>query len=119
MKLETLVGNALCDEIIETRENSDSYEEVVFLSKDIPAWNKVLTEKLGPALISTEEYDILKASEDVLASKIDIAVELAKSYGGIYEGQMLYHSVYESTVFLVLIWPWQDNMKVTLKKAIL
>ena len=119
MKLETLVGKALCDGIIETREDSDSYEEVVFLSKDIPALNEVLTEKLGPALISTEEYDILKASENVLASKIDIAVELAKSYGGIYEGQTLYHSVYESTVFLILLWPWQDNVKVTLKKAVL
>lgn len=119
MKLETLVGKELCGGIVETREDSDSYEEVVLLSKDVPAWSKVLYEKLGPALISTEEYEILNASEDVLASKIDIAVELAKSYGGIYEGQTLYHSVYESTVFLILIWPWQDGVKVTLKKAIL
>lgn len=119
MKLEALIGKELCAGIVETREDSDSYEEVVFLSKDIPAWNVVLTEKLGPALISTEEYEILNESEDVLASKIDIAVELAKSYGGIFEGQTLFHSVYESTVILILIWPWQDNVKVTLKKAIL
>lgn len=119
MKLEDLVGKDLCAEIIETREGSDSYEEVVLLRKDMPAWNKILADKLGPALISTEEYEVLNASEDVLASKIDIAVELAKSYGGIYEGQTLYHSVHESIVFLILIWPWQDNKKVTLKKAIL
>jgi len=119
MKLEALIGKELYGTIVETREYSDSYEEVVFLREGMPAWNKVLTEKLGPALISTEEYEIVNESEDVLVSKIDIAVELAKAYGGIYEGQMLYHSVYESTVFLILIWPWQDNMKVTLKKAIL
>ena len=74
MKLETLIGKELCAEIIETREDSDSYEEVVFLGKDIPALNKILTEKLGPALISTEEYDNLNASEEVLASTIAIDV---------------------------------------------
>ncbi|MDX2465311.1 MAG: hypothetical protein QNK31_12465 [Porticoccus sp.] len=119
MKLENLVGKSLCDAVVEVREDSAAYEEIVFLSKDIPAWNKAISEKLGPALISTNEDEVLKASEDVLASQIDIAVELAKSYGGIHQGQTLYHSVYESTVFLILIWPWQDNVKVTLKKAIL
>lgn len=119
MKLETLVGKALCADIIEVREDSDKYEEVVLLSKDVSAWNQVLSEKLGPALISADEYEIVSASDDVMESKIGVAVEIAKSYGGIYKGQTLYHSVYESTVILIMLWPWQDGVKVTLKKAIL
>jgi hypothetical protein len=118
MKLEDLAGKELYEALIEIRDNSDIYEEVVLLKKDLPGWNKALSEKLGPPLISTEEYDILNASEDVLASKIDLALESANSFGGIDEGQTLYHGVYDSTVVLIMIWPWQDNVKVTLKKAI-
>ena len=119
MKLEELVGKTLCDALIEVRDDSDDYEEVVLLKDDLPAWNKVLAEKLGPALISTDEYEILNESEDVLASKIDVALTSADAFGGIDQGQTLYHSVYESVVILIMIWPWQDNVKVTLKKAIL
>ena len=119
MKLIKLVGKDLCDKITETREDSDNYEEIVLLSKDIVSWNKALAEKLGPALITKEEYEIVGSSEDVISSKINIALELANSYGGIIQGQTLYHSVYDSTVILILIWPWQDGEHVTLKKAIL
>ena len=119
MRLEDLAGKELCDALIEIRDNSDQYEEVVLLKKDLPGWNRALSEKLGPPLISTEEYDILSASEDVLASKIDLALESANRFGGIDEGQTLYHGVLDSTVVLIMIWPWQDNVKVTLKKAII
>ena len=119
MKLETLVGKELCSSIVESRIDTGSYEEVVVTSTDISSWNKILTEKLGPPLISTEEYEIVSASEDVLSSKIDIALESADSFGGISEGQTLYHGLYDSNVILIMIWPWQNNINVTIKKAIL
>lgn len=119
MELENLVGKELYDAAVEVRERSENYEEIVLLVKDIADWNKVLVEKLGPPLISKEEYEILNASEDVLASNIDVALESTQPFGGIVEGQTLYYSVYDSTVILIMIWPWQDNVKVTLKKAIL
>jgi len=119
MKLETLVGKELCGSIIESRIDTGSYEEVVIPSKDLSAWNKNLIEKLGPPLISTEDIEIVSASEDVLASKIDIALEFAESFGGIGEGQTLYHGIYDSAVILIMIWPWQNNINVTIKKAIL
>lgn len=119
MKLEKLVGRELYDAIVETRENSDNYEEIVLLSKDIAAWNKILTEKLGPPLISADEYEVVNSSEDVLKSRIDLALQSAESYGGIAQGQSLYHGVHDSTVILIMIWPWQDNINVTLKKAII
>ena len=119
MKLETLVGKELCSSIVDIRESSENYEEVVLLNEDITAWNDLLTEKLGPPLISKEEYEIVGSSEDVISSKIDVALEFADNYGGISKGQTLYHGIYESTVILIMIWPWQNNKNVTLKKAIL
>ena len=119
MKLETLVGKELCNAIVEVRDDSDSYEEIVLLNDDISEWNKALNEKLGPPLISREEYEIVGSSEDVLTSKIDVALELADNYGGISQGQTLYHGIYDSTVILIMIWPWQNNKNATLKKAIL
>jgi hypothetical protein len=119
MKLETLVGKELCNSIVEVRDDSESYEEIVLLTNDISDWNKILTDKLGPPLVSKEEYEIVGSSADVQSSKIDVALELADAYGGINQGQTLYHGVYDSIVILIMIWPWQDHKKVTLKKAIL
>lgn len=113
MKLETLVGKELYGSIFESRTDTDSYEEIVILSKDLSAWKANLTEKLGPPLISTEEYD----NQD--SSAIDAALRLAEPFGGIGEGQTLYHGTYDSTAMLIMIWPWQNNINVTIKKAIL
>ena len=119
MKLEDLVGKELCNAISETRIDTGVYEEVVILSNDLFAWNTSLTEKLGPPLISAEELEIVSSSEDVKSSQIDVALESAESFGGISEGQTLYHGVHDSAVILILIWPWQNGLNVTLKKAIL
>ena len=113
MNFETLVGKELCSSIFELRENTDSYEEVVVLSQDISTWKTLLTEKLGPPLLSPEKYN------DQDSSKIDAALQLSEPFGGIAEGQTLYHGTYNSTVILIMIWPWQNNINVTLKKAIL
>jgi hypothetical protein len=119
MKLENLVGKELCDAILERRDDTPDYEEVVLPKKDLPDWIKALSEKIGLPLISTEEYETMGISEDSLASKIDHALELADPYGGIGEGQTLYHGRYDRTEVLIMIWPWQDNVKVTLKKVII
>ena len=119
MKLEQIVGKELCGSIKEARTDTDEYEEIVFFTEDIPAWDKILTEKLGSPLVSKEEFEILESSEDVLSSEIAIALEHANSFGGITKGQTLYYGIYDSNIILILIWPWQDNKTVTLKKAII
>lgn len=119
MKIENLVGEELCNSINEIRESSENYEELVFFSKDISNWNRILTEKLGPPLISAEEIEIEDSSEEILSSKKDAALKLANSFGGICKGQTLYYGTYNSTVILIMIWPWQDKEHVTLKKVIL
>jgi hypothetical protein len=118
MKIENLVGTELCNSINEIRASSENYEELVFFSKDISNWNGILTEKLGPPLISNDKIKVEDSSEEILSSKKDAALKLANSYGGISKGQTLYYGTYNSTVILIMIWPWQDNAHVTLKKVI-
>ena len=119
MKIENLIGEELYNSINEIRESSENYDELVFFSKDISNWNRILTEKLGPPLISAEEIEIENSSENILSSKKDAALKLADSFGGICQGQTLYYGTYNSTMILIMFWPWQDKKRVTLKKVIL
>ena len=119
MKIENLVGTELCNSINEIRASSENYEELVFFSKDNSNWNGILTEKLGPPLISEEKIDVEGSSEEILSSKKDAALKIANSYGGISKGQTLYYGTYNSTVILIMMWPWQDKAHVTLKKVII
>ena len=119
MKLEDMVGKKICDAIVERRDDTSEYEEVVFLKKDLQGWIEALSEKLGLPLISTEDVETRHLSEDSLASKIDHALELADPFGGIGDGQTLFHGRYDNTEVLIMIWPWQDNVNVTLKKIII
>jgi hypothetical protein len=119
MKILNLVGEALCNSIKETRESSAKYEEVVFFSKDVSSWNRILTEKLGHPLATSEEFEIENTSKEILSSRKDAALKLADSFGGISKGQTLYHGTYNLTEILIMIWPWQDKVHVTLKKVII
>ena len=118
MKINTLIGEELYNAIHEMRSSSDQYEELVFFSKDISDWYRILTEKLGPPVITAEKINLDDASKETISSKKDAALKLAKSYGGISKGQTLYYGTYDSTVISIMIWPWQDNAHVTLKKII-
>ena len=118
MKINTLIGEELFSAIHEMRTSSDQYEELVFFSKDISDWNEILTEKLGLPVITAEKINLDDASKEAISSKKDAALKLAKSYGGISKGQTLYYGTYEATVISIMIWPWQDNAHVTLKKII-
>ena len=119
MKIETIVGEELFNSVKEIRETSEEYEELVFFSKDILTWNRMLTEKLGPPLVSPEEFEIEDTSKEVLSSQKDAALKLADSYGGIKKGQSLYYGTYNLTNILIMLWPWGDKAHVTLKKAII
>jgi len=116
MKIEKLIGSDLCNSISEMRESSEHYDELVFFSKDISNWHSILTEKLGQPLIS--EIGSNDSSEEALSLKKDDALKIANSHGGISKGQTLYFGTYNSSEILIMLWPWQDNAHVTLKKII-
>jgi hypothetical protein len=118
MKIEKLVGKELTNSVKEIRESSENYDELVLFSKDIATWNHVLTQKLGPPLISPDKITD-GSSEESSPSLKEAALDLATPFGGIAEGQTLYYGTHNSYVFLIMIWPWQDKAHVTLKKVVL
>ena len=114
MKIEYIVGEKLSSSIEEVREDTESYEQVVFLSKDMDNWNRILTEKLGPPLISAEEM-----GNEVLAEDLAFAMKEVDSFGGIQKGQTLYYGMHETSKIIITLWPWQDGKQVTLNKVII
>lgn len=81
MKIKKLIGEELSNSIQEIRESLDNYEELVFFSKDISNWSRILTEKIGPPLISAEGMKIEGSSEEISASKKEAVLNLANSLG--------------------------------------
>ncbi len=118
MKIVDLVGDKLINAIKEIRTNSENYEEIVFFNKDVSEWLKILTEKLGAPLLSTDQKVTETSSNKIYSSKKDAAFEAANSHGGIRENQILYYGSYKSQKLLIMIWPWQDNLHTTLKKVL-
>ncbi len=113
MKLEYIVGEKLISTIIEVRENTENYEQVVFLSKDVDNWNRILTEKLGTPLISADG-----TKNEVQAENLTVALKVVDSFGGIQKGQTLYYGMHESSKIIITLWPWQDGQHITLNKVI-
>jgi len=93
--------------IKEERAISDEYAEVVFFSKDIDQWNKILSEILGPAA----------KPEGREPTKEDL--DLTKDYGGVYDNQTLFRRELDGVLVIAMFWPWQDNVHTTLKIACL
>ncbi|MBU1864581.1 MAG: hypothetical protein KKH94_13050 [Candidatus Omnitrophica bacterium] len=118
MKIEKLVGDKLVHSAEEVRESSDKYEELVLLSRDMTQWNKVLTEKLGPPLKSTKEMAHRDFSEGIPLQKRDAAMNRVNALGGVRHGQTIYFGSCDSCVILIMLWPWQDQTRITLKKVI-
>ncbi len=89
----------------EERSFADNYCEVVFYTKDNDRWIKLFTEILGPAI---KPAGIAPSEEDA---------ELTKEYGGIRANQTLFKGIMGNTVVAVMFWPWQDEVRITLKIA--
>ena len=115
MRIEQIISDELYNSVKNIRESSEQYEEFVIMQKDISDWNKILTEKLGSPISPVENND---SSEDSLSLKDSTALNLAESHGGIRRDQTLHYGLLNSSEILILIWPWQDNNHVTIRKFI-
>lgn len=109
MKIEKILGEELSCSVKEIRKDTHNYAELVFFSKDIPNWNKILSDKFGQPLISEDAAD--KASPGKKPAEV-----LADCIGGVRKGQSLYYGTQDSFKVLIMMWPWKDNNHVTLKK---
>ncbi len=93
--------------VYERRSLSPEYCELVFFSKDLDAWHKILSSSLGeprkkPGMEPTE-------------SDLDIT----RKTGGIWANQTLFEHQFEGKTMIAKIWPWDDGEHMTLKMAVL
>ena len=110
MKLENIIGKKLSESIKTVRTSNTNYEELVFLAENNSTLHEVLTEKLGPVIKGGNEIE-----ETMM---IMAAIETANSNGGIDDDQFLYGGILNSLKIVIMIWPWQDNEHLTIKKFI-
>ena len=94
-------------DVYEQRCVSDEYVELVFYSKEIDKWDKVLIDILGPAV---KPAGVKPTKDDQ---------DLTKDYGGIFDNQTLFKKDFDGVGVLAMFWPWQDGTYTTLKAALL
>ena len=107
MKLKEILESCGHLEIHEKRVENDDYCEIVFFSRDIGQWARILSDLLGPA----------RKSAGAAPSEADLA--LTRRTGGIRTDQTLFEKEFESGTVIAKFWPWQDGLHVTLKMAVL
>ncbi len=94
-------------QIFEKRFLSEDYGEVVFFSKDLDQWSRILSELIGPPLKPAGQ----KTKEEHL--------KLSMKYGGVNDNQTLFQKGLEDGGMLIaLLWPWNNGTYTTLKLAI-
>ena len=113
MNMENLLGEELSGSIKKVRIKNDDYEELVFFAKHGINLQNLLTEKLGP-VIKGEKPNASPFEKEI----IEKAIGIANSNGGIDDDQFLYGGIVESFKIVIMIWPWQDNEHLTIKKFI-
>lgn len=89
----------------EERLTSENYYEFVFYAKDAKDWSSLIESALGSAVKPAgEEPD-------------EEHTELTKKYGGVRGNQVLYGKQFGDTIVVAMFWPWQDEVRTTLKIA--
>lgn len=90
-------------EIHETRSEGPEYHEMVVYAKDLGAWEKIFMEALGLAVKPSGS----KATDEHLL--------ITEEFGGIEKTQTLYVKKSDLGATLIMLWPWQDKERVTVK----
>ena len=83
------------------------YVQLVFSSKQLPAWMDSMVSILG-APVKTAEQSV---SEEVIA--------LTEDFGEIFDHQVLYYREIDHHRIMAMLWPWSNREMITLKIMIL
>jgi len=105
MELKEIIEKCKTLNIYEERFVADNYYEIVFYTKDNDQWAKLFTEILGPVV---KQVGIGPSKEDA---------ELTQKYGGVRDNQTLFKKQVGNTIIAAMFWPWQDEVRTTLKVA--
>ena len=93
--------------IEERRCISDDYVWLVFYNKEIEKWKKVFNNIFGLAI---KPAGTAPTPEDM---------SLTKEYGGIRRNQTLFKKEFDDATVIAMFWPWQDNIRTTLKMLLI
>lgn len=107
MELREIIEKYKTLNIYEERFVADNYYEIVFYTKDSGQWIKLCAEILGPV---AKPAGTAPSKEDA---------ELTQKYGGVRENQTLFKKQIGNTIVLAMFWPWQDEVRTTLKVALI
>ncbi|OGX34355.1 MAG: hypothetical protein A3C36_07605 [Omnitrophica WOR_2 bacterium RIFCSPHIGHO2_02_FULL_52_10] len=105
MNLKQLTAQFCHLRVNEKRTSSPGYEEWVIYAEDLGKWNRILSDLLGPAVKPKGE----KTTQEAFA--------LTVKFGGILEDQILYHKKIGGVSVVAMLWPWKNNVHVTIKMA--
>ena len=105
MNLKQLTAQFCHLRVNEKRTSAPDYEEWVIYAEDLGQWNRILSDLLGPALKPKGE----KTTQEAFA--------LTVKHGGVLEDQTLYHKKFDGTSVIAMLWPWKNNVHVTVKMA--
>lgn len=87
------------------RQDTENYFEAVLAKEHLPELVLELEKNLGLPVWP---------SKDRLSPRIEKNIE---EFGGVREGQTLYFGEGEGIYLVAMLWPWQDNKRITLKMA--
>lgn len=93
--------------VYQAREVRDDYQERVIFNADIPQWNAILKEFLGPPV---KPAGVPPSGNDLVLCQI---------YGSIMKNQVLYRKAFGDVTILAMLWPWLDGKHTTLKIGML
>ena len=107
MTLDDILVQARDLGVYERRSLSAEYCELVFFSRDLDAWLRILAGSLGePRKPAGRE-----------PTKADLG--LTSNTGGIWINQTLFEKELGEKTIIAKIWPWGDERYMTLKMAVL
>jgi len=107
MSLKKIVDQYSGLRVIENRQTTDIYNELVFPTSETDNWDNALSVMLGAAVKPKGQK----------ATKEDSA--LASEFGGIYPNQTMYKKDFGEFMIIAMFWPWQDGEHTTLKLALI
>ena len=93
--------------VMEKRVSSPDYVEWVIYKEDLEQWDRALSNIFGPAVKSNKEK----------AAPGDFA--LTEKFGGVEDDQTLYRKVFDDGIVITMLWPWQNNLNITIKFALI
>ncbi len=85
------------------RMDCDNYLEGVILRDELAMLKERLQRLFGTPVWPSKSRLALQVEESI------------KSYGGIIPGQTLYYNNQAGQVLFVMLWPWQDGERTTVK----